>query len=71
MGSGIGGSSCAHFLRELKGEKVEIDVYEAANIGGRVSTREYKGATYEVGGCIIHSKNKYMNGFREKFRKYS
>lgn len=67
VGSGIGGSSCAHFLRELMQDKIDIDVYEADQIGGRLATRDYKGSAYEVGGCVIHSRNKYMSGFRDKF----
>ncbi|XP_065201064.1 prenylcysteine oxidase 1-like isoform X2 [Planococcus citri] len=49
------------------GDTVKIDVYEADKIGGRLATRDYKGGTYEVGGCVIHSRNKYMSYFRDKF----
>lgn len=70
VGSGIGGSSCAHFLRESMQNNVEIDVYESDQIGGRLATRDFKGNSYEVGGCVIHSRNKYMNNFREQLSRY-
>lgn len=70
VGSGIGGSSCSYFLRDRLRDDIDIDLYEANEIGGRLATVEYEDQMYEVGGCIIHERNKYMNTFREKFGKF-
>ena len=66
IGSGIGGSATAHFLREILGENAQISVFEKANrVGGRLATVDFAGDTFESGGSIIHSKNLYMKQFVE------
>jgi protoporphyrinogen oxidase len=42
---------------------VDIDLYEPNKIGGRLSVINVGGRDYEVGGSIIHPKNKYMVDF--------
>ena len=66
IGSGIGGSSCAHFLNSLFNDeyKIEIDVYEKSDIiGGRLATFNYDNREYETGGSILHPSNYYMENF--------
>lgn len=68
IGGGIGGTSTAYFMRQLFGAgKVDIDVYEARKIGGRLATVDVAGRNYETGGSIIHSRNKYMMSFLKNF----
>ncbi|KAK6617216.1 hypothetical protein RUM44_005547 [Polyplax serrata] len=68
IGGGIGGTSCALFLKTLFGEtEIEIDLYEAEKVGGRLSAVEFSKNQYEEGGSIIHDRNKYMSGFLKKF----
>ena len=71
IGAGIGGSSAAHFIRQLFGPEATIDVYEASDrIGGRLSTVEIAGKRFESGGSIIHKSNKYMADFVEYLGTY-
>lgn len=71
IGGGIGGASCAYFLRQMFNDSVEIDLYEGGNVGGRIATVKMKnGFEYETGGAIIHNRNKYLNEFAEKFREF-
>lgn len=70
VGSGIGGSSCSYFLRERLKNDIDIDLYEANEIGGRLAVKYYNDEIYELGGSIIHERNKYMNMFCEKFSKF-
>ena len=71
IGSGIGGTATAHFVRELLGENAQISVFEKANrIGGRLATIDFAGDTFESGGSIIHPKNLYMKGFVELLGTY-
>lgn len=67
IGGGIGGGSAAHFLSDLVSEKIQIDLYEAKELGGRIATTVIDGRIFEVGGTVIHPRNKYMNYFRKKF----
>ncbi len=67
VGSGIGGSAAAYFIREYLQEAVHIDLFEQNKIGGRLATVRYGDEIFETGGCIIHERNKYMNEFRKKF----
>lgn len=68
IGGGIGGTSTAYFLRQLFGAgKVDIDIYEARKIGGRLATVDVAGRNYETGGSIIHPRNKYMVSFVKSF----
>lgn len=63
VGGGIGGASVSHFLTELLNETLEIDLYEAKTIGGRLATVKVDRDEVEAGGSIIHSKNMYMQRF--------
>ncbi|CAL1532123.1 unnamed protein product [Lymnaea stagnalis] len=69
IGAGIGGTSSAYFLRQLFGEKATIDIFEAEKVGGRTAVIKINGLNYEAGGSVIHTKNKYMVKFAEKFNK--
>lgn len=64
IGGGIGGTSCAYFLRDLFKDSVQIDLYEGNQIGGRLATVIMSdGNEYETGGSVIHQRNKYMSDF--------
>ncbi|KYN10721.1 PREDICTED: prenylcysteine oxidase-like [Trachymyrmex cornetzi] len=63
IGGGIGGASASHFLTKLLKESVEIDLYEAKTIGGRLATIKIDKDEVEAGGSIIHSMNMYMQRF--------
>lgn len=68
IGAGISGCSCAYFLRDMFGDKVELVVFEQSNqIGGRLETVNFKGRDYELGGSILHSSNLYMKSFVKLF----
>lgn len=60
VGAGIGGTSCAFFLRQLLGDSANITVFEMGHVGGRLATIEMAGFRYEAGGSIIHQKNQLM-----------
>ncbi|XP_017792422.1 PREDICTED: prenylcysteine oxidase 1-like [Habropoda laboriosa] len=63
VGGGIGGASSSHFLTELFKNNLNIDLYEANTIGGRLATVQINNNEFEAGGSIIHSENKYMQEF--------
>ncbi|XP_050441089.1 prenylcysteine oxidase 1-like [Adelges cooleyi] len=64
IGGGIGGTSCAYFLKQIFNDNVSIDLYEGDTIGGRLATVALKdGNEYEAGGSIIHERNRYMSSF--------
>ncbi|GBN07742.1 hypothetical protein AVEN_57873-1 [Araneus ventricosus] len=63
VGGGIGGTSCAYFLRELFGEKSKITLYEQDLVGGRLRLQNVGGKYYEAGGSVIHPSNKHMVDF--------
>lgn len=67
IGGGIGGASSAFFLSELAPEKIQIDLYEARVLGGRIATTIINNQPYEVGATIIHETNEYMDYFCEKY----
>lgn len=67
IGAGIGGTSAAYFLSNMKGFEPKIDVYSKDAIGGRLATVTVAGYEYETGGSILHSRNKYMKAFADKF----
>jgi len=67
IGAGIGGTSAAYFLSNMKGFEPKIDVYSKDAIGGRLATVTVAGYEYETGGSILHSRNKYMKVFADKF----
>ncbi|KAI3451645.1 hypothetical protein Pfo_008310 [Paulownia fortunei] len=71
VGSGIGGASVAHFLRQYSDPQTigEITIFERNGVvGGRMATVTIAGETFEAGGSILHPKNyhvlnytKYLN----------
>ena len=64
IGSGIAGSSAAHFVRQILGPDAQIEVFERSDkVGGRLATIEVAGHVYEAGGSIIHPENMYMKSF--------
>ena len=65
IGSGIGGSSAAHFLRQLQPD-VEIVVFEKHHeVGGRMAVIDIQGQPFEAGGAILHPRNVYMKNFTQ------
>src|SRR6266568_1729882 len=64
IGSGIGGSSAAYFVRRAFESDVEITVFERAPyVGGRIQEMEISGATVETGARFMHTTNRYLTGF--------
>ncbi|OCT88591.1 prenylcysteine oxidase-like [Xenopus laevis] len=63
IGAGIGGSAVTHFLQQQFGAQVQIDVYEADRVGGRLATTTVNNQQYESGSASIHSLNLHMQGF--------
>lgn len=62
VGSGIGGSSVAHFLREYASPSasISIRVFERHGVvGGRMARVNVGGDSFEAGGSILHPKNYY------------
>ncbi|CAL9076593.1 unnamed protein product [Musa textilis] len=64
LGSGIGGSSVAHFLKQYTCESAtapcidDIRIFERRDkVGGRMATVTIGGDTFEAGASIIHPKN--------------
>lgn len=72
VGSGIGGSSVAHFLRNYSVStglhRARILMFERHEIvGGRMRTVTVAGDTFEAGGSILHPKNYHVKDFVERF----
>ncbi|ERN04738.1 hypothetical protein AMTRI_Chr11g156840 [Amborella trichopoda] len=67
IGSGIGGSSAAHFLKSYSlSPSLEISVFERREkVGGRMATVELAGDTFEAGASILHPKNYHALNFTE------
>eukprot|EP00897_Mesotaenium_endlicherianum_P000061 jgi/Mesen1/10055/ME000730S09350 len=66
IGSGVGGSSAAHFIRNLSGNAHDIHVFEAHDsVGGRTAVVELSGDFFEAGASIIHSKNLHLVNFAD------
>ncbi|XP_075457073.1 prenylcysteine oxidase 1-like isoform X2 [Ascaphus truei] len=63
VGAGIGGSATAYFLQQKFGPQVQIDVYEADRVGGRLATLTVNSQQYESGSPSIHSLNLHMQDF--------
>ncbi|XP_011301154.1 prenylcysteine oxidase [Fopius arisanus] len=63
IGGGIGGASAAHFISELFENFVDIELFEADKIGGRLATVTLQNNQYEAGGSIIHDRNQLMKRF--------
>ncbi|XP_076876450.1 prenylcysteine oxidase 1 [Brachyhypopomus gauderio] len=66
VGAGIGGTAAAYFLRQEFGPGVQINVYEAGTVGGRLATESIREYEYESGGSIIHPLNLHMKHFVDK-----
>jgi len=49
---------------------LEIDLYEAKTIGGRLATIKIGTDEVEAGGSIIHVNNMYMQRFVKLLGKY-
>lgn len=72
IGGGIGGTSCAYFLKEMFKDLVNLDIYEGNKVGGRLATVIMSdGNEYETGGSVIHQRNKYMSNFVSYLGKLS
>ncbi|XP_054280927.1 prenylcysteine oxidase 1-like [Macrosteles quadrilineatus] len=68
IGGGIGGTVCAYELSKLatkSGHDISLDLYEEAEIGGRLATTNIDGHEFETGGSIIHVENKHMANYVE------
>ncbi|CAK9319493.1 unnamed protein product [Citrullus colocynthis] len=71
IGSGIGGSSVSHFLRQYApsynvSTGFNIRIFERHNIvGGRMATVNVAGDTFEAGASILHPKNLHALRFTE------
>ncbi|XP_060173327.1 LOW QUALITY PROTEIN: farnesylcysteine lyase [Lycium barbarum] len=58
IGSGISGSSVAHFLRTYSSQITTIRIFERNHlIGGRMATVTLSNHTFEAGASILHPKN--------------
>ncbi|XP_008227553.1 PREDICTED: farnesylcysteine lyase [Prunus mume] len=60
VGSGIGGSSVAHFLRRYSPPNLDftIRIFERNGVvGGRMATVNVSGQTFEAGASILHPRN--------------
>ncbi|XP_010269070.1 PREDICTED: farnesylcysteine lyase-like [Nelumbo nucifera] len=69
IGSGIGGSSVAHFLRQYSSHPSyptigDILIFERNGVvGGRMATVSIAGDTFEAGASILHPKNLHALNF--------
>lgn len=64
VGAGIAGTSLAYFLRESLGADADVVVFEGdPAVGGRIQDVTVGGRTVEVGGKIIHTRNRYLRSF--------
>ncbi|EFA75628.1 hypothetical protein PPL_11134 [Heterostelium album PN500] len=61
IGGGIGGSSCAYYLHNQLGSRLEITVFEREMVGGRARIVDIDGSPAELGGSIIHPLNENIN----------
>ncbi|OIT19877.1 farnesylcysteine lyase [Nicotiana attenuata] len=61
IGSGIAGSSVAHFLRSYSNSKIgTIRIFKRHDaVGGRMATVTISGETFKAGASILHTKNYY------------
>lgn len=79
IGSGIGGSSVAHFLRYYSPNSappIKIRMFERNGVvGGRMATVNVAGDTFEAGASILHPKNFHALNYTKlldlEFRKSS
>ncbi|KAI3826775.1 hypothetical protein L1987_00830 [Smallanthus sonchifolius] len=64
IGSGIAGSSLAHFLRKYSPTTAQIRMFERHPVvGGRMATVTIAGETFEAGASILHPKNYHALNF--------
>lgn len=63
VGAGLGGSAAAYFLQQHFGPQVQLDVYEAAGVGGRLATVTVNKQQYESRGASIHALSLHMQDF--------
>ncbi|KAF7834126.1 Farnesylcysteine lyase [Senna tora] len=67
IGSGIGGSSAAHFLRHYSPNSappIKIRMFERNDVvGGRMATVNVAGETFEAGASILHPKNYHARNY--------
>jgi prenylcysteine oxidase/farnesylcysteine lyase len=65
IGSGIGGSSVAHFLRQYStSHHPKILIFERhAIVGGRMATVTIGGDAFEAGASILHPKNYHASNY--------
>lgn len=63
VGAGLGGSAVAYFLQQHFGPQVQLDVYEAAGVGGRLATVTVNKQQYESRGASIHALSLHMQDF--------
>uniref|UniRef100_A0A8V5GAY4 Uncharacterized protein n=1 Tax=Melopsittacus undulatus TaxID=13146 RepID=A0A8V5GAY4_MELUD len=63
VGAGLGGSAVAYFLQQHFGPQVQLDVYEAAAVGGRLATLTVNKQQYESRGGSIHALSLHMQDF--------
>ncbi|NXR96966.1 PCYXL protein, partial [Hypocryptadius cinnamomeus] len=63
VGAGLGGSAAAYFLQQHFGPQVQLDVYEAASVGGRLATVTVNKQQYESRGASIHALSLHMQDF--------
>ena len=69
IGSGIGGSSAAHFLRQALGDTARITIFERdGRAGGRMRALDIGGLRVEAGASLIHSANKHLVTFAQTLR---
>ncbi|KAJ6733644.1 FARNESYLCYSTEINE LYASE [Salix koriyanagi] len=67
IGSGIGGSSVAHFLRQYStNHHPKILIFERhAIVGGRMATVTIGGDAFEAGASILHPKNYHASNYTD------
>ncbi|KAL4561299.1 hypothetical protein LXL04_033463 [Taraxacum kok-saghyz] len=64
IGTGMAGSSVAHFLRQYSSSISQIRMFERHPIvGGRMATVTIGGETFEAGASILHPKNYHALNF--------
>ncbi len=68
IGGGIGGTATAFYLNRLFSPSagVNVTLFELGVVGGRLATIKMAGHEYEVGGSIIHPKNKLIKDLVEE-----
>ncbi|KAJ6798338.1 farnesylcysteine lyase [Iris pallida] len=63
VGSGIGGSSLAHFLKHYS-DIDDVRIFERlGRVGGRTATVTIGGDTFEAGASILHPRNRHAADF--------